>query len=46
MRGQSFVSVDGDETFSDVALVVLVSAGLLSPVLFSLDMAFLRDSEG
>ena len=47
-RGQSFVSVAGDETFadSDVALAVLVSAGLPSPALFSLDMAFLRDSEG
>jgi len=35
-----------DETFSVVVLAVLVSVDLLSPLLFSCDIAFLRDSEG
>jgi hypothetical protein len=35
-----------DETFSAVVLAVLVSVDLLSPLLFSWDIAFLRASEG
>jgi hypothetical protein len=35
-----------DATFSEVVLAVLVSVALLSPLPFSWDMAFLRDSEG
>jgi hypothetical protein len=35
-----------DEAFSAVVLALLVSVDLPSPLLFSCDIAFLRDSEG